>query len=266
VEGDSGDAEALRAVMKNEGRKKWPGDKFEVVILLGQSAKPLPKKSQDLRLLSKYVLVHAIHEEVFGAHTPLHVIGENHFDSTVALVHQVTSKKSKKDLVNTQAMFARGLVQVLAYPRMQAAIKQMFEDTPGNPALKIFPVGKSFIPPGTCTFADITRTIQEHQQLAGAVCLGVVVGDEIKLGPGPDEEIDLDTGCSIVVIERGTGVLKGAVRPIRNWTPQANAESAEQQSLFCIPSTSRDSTESDVSESQNSASYRRLQETTATQD
>ena len=51
---------------------------------------------------------------VFKCGAPLHVIGENNFDSTLPLAHAVTTKESKKDLINTQAMFARGLVQALA--------------------------------------------------------------------------------------------------------------------------------------------------------
>lgn len=252
VEKDSGDAEALREVMRNEGRQVWPGEKFEVIIVLGQSAKPLPKRSQDMRLLSKYVLVHKIHEEVFGPDLPLHVIGENHFDSTVSLVKAVTSKRSKKDLVNTQAMFARGLVQVLAYPRMQSAIKQMFEESRGTPSLKIYPVGRSFIPAGSCTFADITRTIQDHQHLVGAICLGVVLDSEIKLSPDPDEEFELDEHSSIVVIERGEGWLPGATRlPRRDWSRKmefSGAHDSEDSGLLCSGRTNADDTESDSEE------------------
>eukprot|EP00927_Polykrikos_kofoidii_P039194 TRINITY_DN33627_c0_g1_i1.p1 TRINITY_DN33627_c0_g1~~TRINITY_DN33627_c0_g1_i1.p1 ORF type:complete len:218 (+),score=27.85 TRINITY_DN33627_c0_g1_i1:3-656(+) len=183
-------------------------------------AKPLPKRSQDMRMLSTFVLVHQIHHEVFGD-APLHVIGENQFDSTAALAKAVTAKGSVKDLVNTQAMVARGLVQALAFPVSQPAVAQLFEDVAGNPDLKLFRAGQAIVPLGPATFGDITCTILEHEQMAGAVCLGVVVDGEPVLAPPPEKLFHLQEGDSIVVIERGEHVVaKGARLQGQQWTPR----------------------------------------------
>ena len=84
-----------------------------------------------------YIYILKSISEVFK-NAPLHVIGENNFDSTLPLAHAVTSKESKKDLINTQAINARGLVQALAFPTMQPAVAQLFHDTPGNPSLRLW--------------------------------------------------------------------------------------------------------------------------------
>mmetsp|Transcript_8437 Transcript_8437/g.15815 ORF Transcript_8437/g.15815 Transcript_8437/m.15815 type:complete len:264 (-) Transcript_8437:40-831(-) len=236
-------------VMRNENQSVWQGYQFEVVIVLGTSALPLPKKSQDIRMLVTYVLAHKIHKDVFGD-APLHVIGENQFDSTSTLAHAVTLKSSKKDLINTQAMYARGLVAALAFPLMYPAIAQMFHDAPGNPGLRMFPVGESLVPRGTFTFASITRTIVEHTEMLGAICLGVVKSSGANiLAPSPDAYIELADGDAIAVIERGESVARSGIRrPKRNW-----AETVEFGPLS-ICSFSDQSSEEDES----SVEYRQL--------
>eukprot|EP00927_Polykrikos_kofoidii_P005443 TRINITY_DN12158_c0_g1_i2.p1 TRINITY_DN12158_c0_g1~~TRINITY_DN12158_c0_g1_i2.p1 ORF type:complete len:774 (+),score=81.57 TRINITY_DN12158_c0_g1_i2:50-2371(+) len=220
VFGDAGDSDTLRQCMRNPNMSLWEGEKFETVIVLGTMAKPLPKRSQDMRMLSTYVLVHQIHQEVYGD-TPLHVIGENQLDSTAALARAVSAKDSVKDMVNSQAMFARGLVQALAFPFSQPAIEQLFVDVPGNPALTLFRAGLGIVPLGTATFGDITRTVLEHVQMAGAVCLGVVVDGEQILAPSPDECFHLQEGDYMIVIERGESVVsKGARLRVSHWSPR----------------------------------------------
>lgn len=229
VHGDAGDADVLRAVMLNR-EKRWQRDLFDTAIVLGTSALPLQKKSQDLRMVSTFVLVHHIHDEVFG-NAPLQVIGENQFDSTALITHAVESKASIRDMVNTQAVHARILVQALAYPVMQPAIAQMFTDAPGNPGLKMFKVGQAVVPVGSCTFADIARTVVEHSEMAGAVCIGVIKGTQKLIAPSPDAKIELKAGDLIACIERGEGGVmsmrsSGSVHPRRDWTvePRARAE------------------------------------------
>merc|ERR1712232_1036193 len=169
----------------------------------GTSAQAMPKRCQELRMLSTYVLVHQIHAEVFDKY-PLHVISENNYDSTLPLAHAVTAKESKKDLINTQAIYARGLVQALAFPTMQPAVAQLFHDCPGNPSLKLFRVGHSLIQEGLANFGDITRTITEHKEMRGAICLGWVAKDGTSsVVPKPEEEHDFVDGDVLVIIERG---------------------------------------------------------------
>jgi hypothetical protein len=193
VHGDPGDALTLRNAMIQTN--------FEVAIVLGTSAKELPKNSQDLRMLSIYVLVHKIHQEVRDD-APLHCIGENIFDSTRELAHAVTCKESTKDMVNTQAMYARGLIQALAFPLMQPAVAQMFHDTDGSPKLKMFRIGHAVIPCGQATFADVTHTIAQNQDMVGAICVGFVINGETIIAPPPSKVFDLQEGDVLVVIER----------------------------------------------------------------
>merc|ERR1711953_887108 len=58
---DPGDEEALKTVMSPR-EPHWK--KYEVVIVLATSAKDIPKPSQDVRMLSTYILVHQLHKEL----------------------------------------------------------------------------------------------------------------------------------------------------------------------------------------------------------
>lgn len=192
-------------------------------------------------MLSTYVLVHQLHSELYGD-ARLHVITENNFDTTQALAQAVTLKDSIKDLVNSQAMFARGLVQALAFPLMQPAVAQLFNDVPGNPGLRLFRVGYSLIPPGPATFRDVTRTISEHHEMRGAICLGVVFQGNKQgksLAPHPDEEYDFAAGDMLVVIDRGMAGVNQYHQPDRDWSETLESEDEEQ-------STAQSSTRSEM--------------------
>ena len=89
-------------------------------------------------------------------------------------------------MINTQAMYARGLVQALAFPLMQPAVAQMFHNTNLAPKLKMYRIGHAIINVGRASFADITHTVANHERMNGAVCLGFVHAGEIVIAPPPE--------------------------------------------------------------------------------
>jgi len=197
--GDPGNEDALVKVMKPR-EPNWK--KFDVVIVLATSAKDIPKTSQDARMLSTYILVHQVHKEINGDDY-LHIISENNFDTTATLAESVAVKDSVKDLVNTRAIYARGLVQALSFPKLQPAVTQLFHQAPDLPMLRCCEVGKGLIPVGRHTFGDISRTVIEHPKLVGCICIGYATEAGVcELAPHPDDEREYKQGDLLVLIDR----------------------------------------------------------------
>merc|ERR1719201_3047130 len=80
---------------------------------------------------------------------PIHVVGENSVDATSALALAPTTEALLPDFVNIHAVYARALVQGIAYPFMQAAIAQLFTRRSNerlfesSPRITLLPVGKA---------------------------------------------------------------------------------------------------------------------------
>ena len=93
---------------------------------------------QDMKVLSTMVLVKQVHAQFFPG-THIHVVGENAIDATSDLA-QGLNYDVMPDLVNTQAIYARVLIQALVHPGKHWKNKgnSLYAKTEGNTSPKPF--------------------------------------------------------------------------------------------------------------------------------
>jgi hypothetical protein len=116
------------------------------------------------------------------------------------------------DFVNTQAMFARGLVQVLAYPVVSSAITQLFDKRGANLELLR---SAAFVPMATSiSFSEVKALVtlrcrRPYTSYNGettvyeVICLGYITSAGVQhIVPPLDEQIEFDEGYRLVVITR----------------------------------------------------------------
>jgi len=147
----------------------------------------------------------------------MRVIGENALDVTALLVlpPKNIGKSSQPDFVNVQAIYARALVQSLAFPRMEPAIQQLFSNRPGTPgimssdAAKVLPLGVPL------TFGQVIKTLQKVRN-EDDCCLGYRMADgTLKICPCMSAAYTYQDGDRIIIVSRvaatGEGVGGGDI-------------------------------------------------------
>merc|ERR1712070_1092597 len=180
------------------------GHRFNTAIVLGTQAvqqaggvaKQLPPHSQDTRVLT--ILLQLRHcTKVWKE--PLHIITENQEDQTEKLAvvpkvkeENVAEQKSdvaqshKSDFINTQAIYARALTMALAYPQMQSAVGELFEENEAGdpvPTLDLIDIKDLGLDKPNIPFAAIQQVIVDRVG-AFAVVLGTYT-KEFGLGLAP---------------------------------------------------------------------------------
>jgi len=139
IQGDAADPEIVEPVVI--------GRTIHTAIVLGTQANtPLPAYSRDTRVLSIMLLLRKLWMSK-NEGVPMHVVGENQQDMTarLALGPQVefdgtgALKKNmhEPDFINSQAIYARVLVQTMAYPVIRHAVMDLFDESPGSADLVI---------------------------------------------------------------------------------------------------------------------------------
>ena len=119
---------------------------FNACVVLGTAADvQLSPQSQDSRVLSITLLLRhlvAMRRQEQGCKTRTHIVSENRIDQTALLA--LTPRESQAmraedgryshlpDFINTQAIIARALAQAVAYPEMQSAVGELFDDAEGS--------------------------------------------------------------------------------------------------------------------------------------
>jgi len=147
VVGDAGDPAILGQIIRQRT--------IHTAIVLGTQAHArLSPTSMDTRVMSIMLLLRKLWL-LKNENVPMHVVGENQEDMTaqIALNPQIAFDKHGKlvegnlepDFINTQAIFARCLVQTLAYPVIRIAVQDLFDDSPGSADLVIVPASEYII-------------------------------------------------------------------------------------------------------------------------
>ena len=122
------------------------GPPIHTAIVLGTQARmQLPARSRDTRVLTIMLLLRKLtmlRESVPGAKiTPMHLVGENHEDMTskLALTPVAAGDQGsyKADFINTQAIYARIMAQIVAYPLIKEALGDVFSDAEGGANIEI---------------------------------------------------------------------------------------------------------------------------------
>lgn len=112
---------------------------FRTAIVLSTQAiqKDLSPQSMDTRVLTILLLLKHLASEW---KEKLSVISENQLDQTADIAATPGGVEKDPDFVNTQAISARGLTMALAYPRIQPALAELFNDknkNDGSPELDL---------------------------------------------------------------------------------------------------------------------------------
>ena len=115
-------------------------DTIHTAIVLGtQTEKRLSSYSEDTRMMSIMLLLRRLwmaKNEGISDPVPMHVVGENQEDMSAKLAlappvvdddGMLGNDMHDPDFINTQAIYARVLVQTLAYPALKPAKPKDFE-------------------------------------------------------------------------------------------------------------------------------------------
>ena len=196
---------------------------------------------RDTRVLAMLLLLRKVHSAK-GDQSPMHVVGENTEDLTEKLaLYPAWKKRSHRssvipsttkrrgtilsehirnedtthhlpDFVNTQAMYARALVQTLAYPLISNAITQLFDKRGASLELlrcSAFVPLLTPIPFGLVKAIVAARARKSYTNYNGvsvtqeAICLGYISSEgEQHLVPPVDEEIIFEDSCRLIAITR----------------------------------------------------------------
>jgi hypothetical protein len=143
---------------------------------------------------------------------PMHVIAENALDATAKLA--ITPAETKDglqrvpDFVNTQAIKARALCQVLAYPEMGEVLTDLYSKAKGSPFMVLVCAGTFQLIGREMTFAQTTRHVlafQPKDGLASDVILGIrsaAKDDREMMPPNQSDRHLFRPGDTLIIITR----------------------------------------------------------------
>ena len=199
---------------------------IHTAIVLGTQAKQrLSSHSQDTRVMSIMLLLRKLwiakNEGV-----PMHVVSENQEDMSAKLALSppvsvdsngvLDDDMHDPDFINTQAIYARVLVQTLAYPVIKPAIADLFDDSPGSADLMIAHAA-AYVPLGTeMTFGVIQELVLLHQG-ERSICIGIICATgEVLILPEHEKVFKFEDKDRLINITRKH-------LEIKNWTAQEDA-------------------------------------------
>ena len=145
---------------------------------------------------------------------PMHVVGENTQDITAKLAlapHRFGTGKvidnerrleHEPDFVNNMAVEARSLVQTLAYPHIESARSELFDDADTSSGL-INVDACEYVPLGVQMKFGVVRTTVLRAVGERSMCLGVVWGNgAVDLLPAHDRIVAFTSDDRLVLLRR----------------------------------------------------------------
>jgi hypothetical protein len=168
---------------------------------------------RDTRVLNIMLLLRKLwgvkHEGV-----PMHIVGENNEDMTARLALApkrtgIVTKSGKKrtvehepDFVNSQAVYARALVQTMAYPLIQPAINDLFEDSPGSCDIVILNANE-YVPVGVDMTYGVVRSAVLLAKGERSFCIGIMYAKTgVELLPPHDKTVTFLEEDRLVLLKR----------------------------------------------------------------
>ena len=114
------------------------------------------------------------------------------------------------DFINTQAIIARALAQAVAFPEMQAAISELFDDREGA-ACVVLAEAEHRIPMGVQmpfgVIKILARGIKAGEGLRD-VCVGYVTDEgDMILSPSLDSQYTFQKGDRLILISHNAGKI-----------------------------------------------------------
>ena len=158
---------------------------IHTVIVLGtQASVRLGARYRDTRVLNVMLLLRKLWE-IKNEGVPMHIVGENNEDMTarLALAPKRTGNvthsgkhiiiEHEPDFVNSQAVYARALVQTLAYPLISAAISDLLDEAPDSADLVIVPAS-AYLPMNTEFSYGVVRATLLQAKKERSICIGIM--------------------------------------------------------------------------------------------
>lgn len=209
VLGDPMKIEVLRPLMSTI--------RFDSTIVLGtQAGVNLPDAGKDMRVLNIMLLLRHLLAET-GSDRPMHVVGENNLDDTADLAlaplaregeradtQENREKNRQADFINTQAIIARTLVQTLANPIINPAVKELFDNSEGLPFVYL-PYAEVVVQTGReMTFGVVQQAVRQHFKAHTlAICIGYTRhGEDPHIAPSKRQPVMLSRGDTLICIMR----------------------------------------------------------------
>merc|ERR1711991_742543 len=104
--------------------------------------------------------------------------------------------------INSQAVYARALVQTLAYPGIRPAIADLFEEYKGSADIVIVDAG-DYIPLGQKMPYGIIRALVLAAKGERSICIGVMHSNgSCEILPPHGEEMELGMDDRLVILRR----------------------------------------------------------------
>lgn len=207
---------------------------IHTAIIFGTQAKvDYPPRSRDTRVMSITLLLRKCQQIKNDNSAPMHIVGENEEDNTAKVVLAPPVEFDDKgriqpghyvpDFINTQAIYARVLTQVLAYPLIKPAMDDLFQDSPGSCNLDITPASR-YVPLGMpLSFGEVQEFCLMYSS-ERCICIGYVEKNgHLECMPPYDAEIE--TGFTmhdrLVVLRRDMEELEKLIQDTQNETLNA---------------------------------------------
>ena len=213
---------------------------FDTAVVLGSLAYgELTAYSQDTRVMS--TMLHLRYLADYYKKDGINLIGENQEDQTSLLalaprdrtdvdgevdlpanessfMAGANNTVQERDFINTQAIYARTLVQTLAYPLISSLINDLMLDTPGLPNIGLFPVRAFAIPQIVLKFGVIQALCLTTTHHMSCICVGIQYGNgTTALAIDAYTEIILSEADRLVCITREHEI--GTCFPHHMWKP-----------------------------------------------
>ena len=168
ITGDAASAPILSPViMKNT---------IHTAIVLGtQTTVRLGAHHRDTRILNILLLLRKLWS-IKREGVPMHIVGENNEDMTARLAlapKRIGKIRTEPDFVNSQAVSARALVQTLAYPLIQPAISDLFQESKNSAEIVTVPA-QEYVPLDTPLLYGVVRAMVLQTRGERSICIGIL--------------------------------------------------------------------------------------------
>ena len=135
----------------------------------------------------------------------MHIVGENNEDMTARLAlapKRIGKIRTEPDFVNSQAVSARALVQTLAYPLIQPAISDLFQESKNSAEIVTVPA-QEYVPLDTPLLYGVVRAMVLQTRGERSICIGILwrAGHSELLVPH-DQNVTLMKGDRLVLLRR----------------------------------------------------------------
>jgi hypothetical protein len=192
---------------------------IHTAIVLGtQTSVRLGAHHRDTRILNILLLLRKLWS-IKREGVPMHIVGENNEDMTARLAlapKRIGKIRTEPDFVNSQAVSARALVQTLAYPLIQPAIQDLFQESK-NSAEIVTVAANEYLPLNTPLKYGVVRALVLQAAGERSICIGVLWQDGTsRLLVPHDDEVTFTGQDRLVILRR---ITKGS--DIKNRTEAA---------------------------------------------